>query len=175
MAPSASFPAPQSFVPPSFLNITAIAAENSVSVFQCWQILPGFSTSSQTGTAGASILQLGTVANMSYSVLPPGFDAGQHNAPAIQWVSFLSGKAVVTLADGVTQATIQGGKDGFIFVTDTAERSAKGHSTKYPSDVATIALQIPTGGIIPQHNVLHSGPCKPENQKRNVGTLDALD
>jgi len=174
MAPS-SYPVPQLFVPPTFLNITAIAAENSVSVFQCWQLLPGFSTSSQTGTTGASILQLGTVANMSYTVLPPGFDAGSHNAPTIQWVAFLSGKAVVTLADGVTQAEIPGGKNGFIFVTDTAERSAKGHSTKYPSDVATIALQIPTGGIIPQHNVLHSGPCIPENQKRDVGNLDALD
>jgi hypothetical protein len=105
----------------------------------------------------------------------PTFYTDAHLPLSERWVAFLSGKAVVTLADGVTHATIHGGKDGFIFVTDTAERSAKGHSTRYPSDVATIALQIPTGGIIPQHNVLYSGPCKPEHQIRNVGILDALD
>src|SRR5487761_1087843 len=69
------------FVPPTFLNVTALWAENGASVLQCWQILPGFTTSSQSGTAGASILQLGGVSNMSYSVLPPGFNAGIHNAP----------------------------------------------------------------------------------------------
>jgi len=85
-APSYSHP----FVPPTFLNVTALWAENGASVLQCWQILPGFTTSSQSGTAGASILQLGAVSNMSYSVLPPGFNAGLHNAPTEQYVlSFL--------------------------------------------------------------------------------------
>jgi len=74
------------FVPPTFLNITAIWGENGVSVLQCWQILPGFTTSSQAGTAGASILQLGALANMSYSVIPPGFNAGFHRAPTEQYV-----------------------------------------------------------------------------------------
>ena len=75
------------FVPPTFLNVTAISAVNGASVIQCWQILPGFTTSSQSGTAGASILQLGAVANMSYSVIPPGFNAGLHNAPTQQYVT----------------------------------------------------------------------------------------
>ena len=74
------------FVPPTFLNVTAIWAENGASVFQCWQILPGFTTSSQSGTAGASILQLGAVANITYTVLPPGFNGGLHNAPTEQYV-----------------------------------------------------------------------------------------
>jgi hypothetical protein len=73
------------FVPPTFLNITALSAQNGVSVLECWQLSPGFTTSSQSGTAGASILQLGNVANMSYSVLPPGFNAGLHNAPTEQY------------------------------------------------------------------------------------------
>jgi hypothetical protein len=77
---------PSTFVPPTFLNITAISAQNGVSVFECWQILPAFTTSTQAGTAGASILQLGNLANMSYSVLPPGFNAGLHNAPNTQCV-----------------------------------------------------------------------------------------
>jgi hypothetical protein len=75
----------RAFVPPTFLNITAVTAENGVSAFECWQILPGFTTSSQTGTAGASQLQLGNVANASYSVIPPGFNAGVHNAPNVQY------------------------------------------------------------------------------------------
>jgi uncharacterized membrane protein len=77
---------PRSFVPPVFLNVTAITAQDGVSIFQCWQILPGFTTSSQAGTIGASILQLGNLSNMSYSVIPPGFNAGFHNAPNVQYV-----------------------------------------------------------------------------------------
>jgi hypothetical protein len=183
------------FVPPTSLNITAISAQNGSSVFECWQILPGFSTSSQAGTIGASILQLGNLANMSYSVIPPKFNAGLHNAPTTQyvssrtsshsstlthllerWVSFLSGLAHVTLPNSTVEAYIPGGKNGFIFAADTAAVSTKGHSTNYPSDSETIALQIPTGGTIPQHNVLYSGPCKQaELQKRNAGALNDLD
>lgn len=184
------------FVPPTFLNITAISAQNGSSVLQCWQILPGFTTSSQAGTTGASILQLGNLANMSYSVLPPKFNAGLHNAPTPQyvtsrtstlsrilthlhsperWVAFLSGLAHITLPNSTVDAYVHGGKDGFIFAADTAAVSG-GHLTNYPSNSETVALQIPTGGTIPQHNVLYSGPCKPtELQRRNAGVLNDLD
>ncbi len=82
----ASTPSPSAFSPPPFLNITALTAHGGVSVLECWQLLPGFTTSSQTGTAGASILQLGNLANASYSVIPPGFNAGFHSAPTMQYV-----------------------------------------------------------------------------------------
>jgi hypothetical protein len=75
------------FVPPTFLNITAISAQNGSSVLECWQILPGFSTSPQAGTTNVSVLQLGNVANMSYTVVPPQFNAGLHNAPTTQYVT----------------------------------------------------------------------------------------
>jgi hypothetical protein len=74
------------FVPPTSLNITAISASNGASTLECWQLVPGFTTSSQAGTIGASSLQLGGVSNMSYSVLPPGFNASFHNAPTFQYV-----------------------------------------------------------------------------------------
>ncbi len=74
------------FVPPTFLNITALSAQNGSSVLECWQISQNFTTASQAGTTGASILQLGNLANMSYSVIPPKFDAGLHNAPNTQYV-----------------------------------------------------------------------------------------
>ena len=185
------------FVPPTFLNITAISAQNGLSVLECWQILPGFTTSSQAGTAGASILQLGNVANMSYSVIPPKFNAGLHNAPTTQyvtsrtathspilthipslerWVAFLSGLAHITLPNSTVDAYVPGGKNGFIFAADTAAVSANGHSTNYPSGSETIALQIPKGGTIPQHNVLHSGPCElAKLKRRNAGALNDLD
>jgi hypothetical protein len=159
--------------------------------------LPGFTTSSQAGTTGASILQLGNVANMSYSVLPPKFEAGLHNAPTTQyvtsrtstrppilthlpslerWVAFLSGLAHVTIPGSTAEAYITGGKGGFLFAADTAAVSTQGHSTNYPSNSPTIALQIPTGGTIPQHNVLHSGPCNPTKfQRRKAGALNDLD
>ena len=74
------------FVPPTSLNVTAISAQNGFSTLECWQIQPGFTTSSQAGTTGASILQLGSLANMSYSVIPPRFNASFHNAPTNQYV-----------------------------------------------------------------------------------------
>lgn len=77
------------FVPPTSLNVTAISAQNNLSILQCWQIVPGFTTSSQAGTIGASILQLGNLANMSYSVIPPKFNASFHNAPSNQYVLLL--------------------------------------------------------------------------------------
>ena len=74
------------FVPPTSLNVTAVSAQNGFSTLECWQIQPGFTTSSQAGTTGASILQLGNLANMSYSVIPPRFNASFHNAPTNQYV-----------------------------------------------------------------------------------------
>ncbi|KAI9451355.1 hypothetical protein BJY52DRAFT_1205942 [Lactarius psammicola] len=161
------------FSPPPFLNVTALTAHDGVSVLECWQLLPGFTTSSQTGTTGASILQLGNLANASYSVIPPKFVAGFHTAPAIQWVAFLSGLAHVTLANSTDEAFIYGGKNGLIFAADTSDVSVKGHSTNYPSNQETRVMQIPTGGIVPQHTVLYNGPCK-GNQLAKRG-LDDLD
>lgn len=80
-----TWPTP-AFSPPPFLNITALSAQGGVTVFECWQLLPGFATSSQAGTIGASSMQLGNLANASFSVLPPGFNAGFHNAPTQQYV-----------------------------------------------------------------------------------------
>lgn len=86
---------------------------------------------------------------------------------------FLSGLAHVTLANSTAEAFISGGKNGLIFAADTADVSAKGHATNYPSKAETRAIQIPTGGTIPPHNVLYSGPCK--GQQVMGRSLDELD
>lgn len=72
---------------------------------------------------------------------------------------FLSGEARITLLNSTAVAYVDGGKNGVIFAADIASVSANGHSTNYPSGEETRVLQIPTGGTIPQHTVLHSGPC----------------
>jgi len=93
-----------------------------------------------------------------------------------RWVAFLSGLAHITLPNSTAEAFVTGGANGLIFAADTAARSTFGHSTNYPGNSETRVLQIPTGGGIPNHNVLHSGPCKnSELKRRSDGGLDALD
>ncbi|QDS68352.1 hypothetical protein FKW77_010718 [Venturia effusa] len=145
------------------LNVTAIASRDGASVIECWQI-PGFKASADKGTIGSLSLFLGDVANATYTVLPPRFDGGVHNAPANQFVLFTSGLAHITLPNTTlsptTSAWIQGGKYGLIIAADTAGESKYGHATAYPSDASSVALQVPfRDGGIPDHAVLYDGPC----------------
>lgn len=58
------------------------------------------------------------------------------------------------------EVLIEGGKHGLIFADDTADVSAIGHDTRYPSDEVTISFSVPTlNGVTPAHTVLHDGPC----------------
>ncbi len=66
------------------LNVTTIAARNGCSVIQCWSI-PSFTQSATAGTAGALNLFLGEATNATFTLLPPRFDGGLHNAPAPQY------------------------------------------------------------------------------------------
>ncbi|OQE25117.1 hypothetical protein PENSTE_c006G06752 [Penicillium steckii] len=148
------------------LNVTVLGAHNNKSTLECWALQPGFQTSNTAGTSGTEVLNLGPVGgsqagNSSYSVLPAEFDGGRHNAPALQWVIFLSGLAHITLPNSTTEAWIPGGKNGAILALDTADVSTLGHITKYPSKESTVALQIPLGEEgVPAHRVLHAGGCK---------------
>lgn len=71
---------------PSSLNITTIAAANGKSTLECWRLSAPFVQSSQAGTSGAVVAQLGETGATSYSILPPQFDGGLHNAPVVQYV-----------------------------------------------------------------------------------------
>lgn len=71
---------------PSHLNITTIAAASGKSILECWQLSAPFVQSSQAGTSGAAVAQLGETAATSYTLLPPEFNGGFHNAPAVQYV-----------------------------------------------------------------------------------------
>ncbi|KOS45468.1 hypothetical protein ACN38_g3591 [Penicillium nordicum] len=148
----------------STLNITVIGARHNRSTLECWALQPGFETSDQPGQVGTATLNLGsTGGNASFTVLQAGFDGGRHNAPALQWVVFLSGLAHITLPNSTTEAWIQGGKNGAILALDTADVSALGHFTTYPSQDRTTSVLIPLGEKgIPGHRVLHNGPCQGE-------------
>ncbi|EGE03751.1 hypothetical protein TEQG_02783 [Trichophyton equinum CBS 127.97] len=59
------------------------------------------------------------------------------------------------------EAWIRGGANGAIIAADTADVSERGHFTAYPSNIQTIAWQIPfKDGVLPKHRVLHRGACK---------------
>ena len=68
---------------PSHLNVTTISGKSTL---ECWQLSAPFVQSSQAGTSGASISQLGETGATSYTMLPPDFNGGLHNAPAVQYV-----------------------------------------------------------------------------------------
>lgn len=158
----AHLPAQAAPAPPT-LNLTTLTSSKGLSVFECWQLQPGFASSSQKGTVGAEIMQLGGLANASYSIIPANFSAGLHNAPNVQYVIFMSGVAHITFPSSNASAVIRGGTPASILLA--VDTDTTGHITTYPSDEQTIALQIPTaGGIVPNHTVLHSGACKSSEQ-----------
>ncbi|KAL8900632.1 MAG: hypothetical protein Q9207_005603 [Kuettlingeria erythrocarpa] len=146
--------------PPKNLFVTAISAQDGASTIECWELAAPFVVSTDAGVTGAAFVQLGQTGSVSYAVIPPKYNGGLHNAPQVQWVAFTSGEAIISVPGSKEVAYIRGGKDGLIFVADTAKVSVQGHLTQYPGDKETTALQIPTaGGLIPPHKVLHSGPC----------------
>lgn len=53
---------------------------------------------------------------------------------------------------------VTGGKYGLIFADDVG--TSNGHLTTFPSGDETVLLTFATGmGAVPEHEVLHEGPC----------------
>lgn len=71
---------------PSYLNITTVTAANGLSALECWQLSAPLTQSSTPGTSGALTTQLGESGASSFTSIPPHFDGGLHNAPAVQYV-----------------------------------------------------------------------------------------
>lgn len=70
----------------TFLEASAIVTRNGNSALECWRLTDPFVTSSGAGTAGASTMNINDLANATYTVLPPRFEGGVHNAPFPQYV-----------------------------------------------------------------------------------------
>jgi hypothetical protein len=65
-----------------------------------------------------------------------------------------------TLEPSASEAWIAGGRNGLIIAADLASHSQYGHFAEFPSDAATVLVQVPTAnGGIPDHDILHAGPC----------------
>lgn len=78
-------------------------------------------------------------------------------------MAFLSGLIHLTLPypastnSSENEVWVVGGANGLIVAVDT---QGSGHISTYPSDMATIAFQIPISeGLVPSYEVLNSGPC----------------
>ena len=66
------------------LNVTAISAKHGSSHFECWELEAPFESTAQPGIVGTQAALLGDVANITYNVIPSGFEAGFHTAPVPQ-------------------------------------------------------------------------------------------
>ncbi|KAF1999087.1 hypothetical protein P154DRAFT_494095 [Amniculicola lignicola CBS 123094] len=144
-------------------NVTAIATVNNSSRLECWTLL-----SIPKSGAGAVSYDIGNFEGGFVGILPARTykENTITHAPAVQFTIALSGLIHIRtpysgLADHLNEAWIQGGKYGFVIAADTkASGSIKGHVTEFPSDEPTWLAQFPTlGNAIPQHVVLHEGPC----------------
>ncbi|KAI1143574.1 hypothetical protein F5Y05DRAFT_409019 [Hypoxylon sp. FL0543] len=146
-----------------FLNLTTLTGRDGVSVLECWQLTTPFVTSDVPGVSGTQTLNLGDLANATYTVIPPRFDGGLHRAPLKQYVWFVSGLAHLSLPNGTDEAVVHGGKYGLIFADDTSDISGWGHRTQYPGGDETIAITIPVrDNVRPAYKVLHDGACSLE-------------
>ncbi|KAH9828525.1 putative MFS transporter, partial [Teratosphaeria destructans] len=112
---------------------------------------------------GSLGLFLGEATNITYSAIASRTTAGLHNAPAPQFVAFLSGIIQISLpnrTDAGSVGWVVGGRYGIIYAEDTAVVSRYGHNTRYVSDESTIALAIPVADHneppLGQHKVLRT-------------------
>lgn len=69
----------------SYLQATAIVtnAQNH-SALQCWQFTTPVNISTEAGTSGAATFAFPDTTETIYTVIPPRFNGGTHNAPVPQ-------------------------------------------------------------------------------------------
>jgi hypothetical protein len=134
----------------STLWVNAIVGKNDVSTVECWGIQPPFVVSSQPGTLGNKIIQLGDLSNASYTVFPlgPRIDSGLHNAPNAQWVALLAGEGNINFPDAHRTPNLTVSAGDILIAVDTPGTSAVGHRSVWLG--GTIALQMPfKAGFVP--------------------------
>lgn len=140
---------------PQLLNLTAIAARHNASTLECWQL-----TNAPSVFAGAVNYPLTNSIGGFVGVIAPQTHIGQAWASHAQFSLFLSGLGHITIPDSNHEVWIEGGKYGMMIAADTRELSAKGHITDFPGRDTTVIAQWPcAGGVVPEHVVLHEGPC----------------
>lgn len=68
----------------SHLVLNAIVTHGGHTVFECWKIKAPLVTTSQDGISGAKTMNFASTGSFNYTVIPPHFDGGLHNAPVPQ-------------------------------------------------------------------------------------------
>jgi len=146
-----------------YLTTTAVIDDPGyygAAALQCWRFTMPFTSYPTIGMA----LKLADISNITYVVLPPRSIEGLHNPPHPMLFVLLSGMAHVILPQNLSDPGlwIQHDVNPLIVAADS---EGFGHVTEYPGNVETVALQLPfKNGVIPEHEVLHDGPCKREKQ-----------
>ncbi|KAF8526675.1 hypothetical protein BU17DRAFT_82893 [Hysterangium stoloniferum] len=120
--------------------VSSLLGKNNASAYKCWRVQPPFSISSQSGTVGAKIQQIGDIkgGNVVFFNQSSVTHAGLHNAPSPQ------PKLALPLG-------------ALIVANDTAEVSKIGHNTDWA--VGSIAMQLLFSNGVLNHTVVHEGPC----------------
>lgn len=81
---AALFLAAQKPVLSTKLNVTVVGAAHGQSRFECWELAAPFVSSTQPGVVGSHTTSLGDVTNITYNLLPAGYDSPAHTAPFYQ-------------------------------------------------------------------------------------------
>ena len=69
----------------TYLTATALVTNGqNHSALECWAFTNPLTTSSSAGTSGAATFNFANVEEAEYTVIPPRFNGGTHNAPAPQ-------------------------------------------------------------------------------------------
>ncbi|MCJ1434403.1 hypothetical protein MMC27_003771 [Xylographa pallens] len=143
-----------------FFNLTAIAARDGKSLFQCWQLSNPLSVSATAGIVGAAIQQLGQLGAAEYDWLPAHYPGTAHPAPVPQYVIFLSGRVRISMPESSESHVFIGGKHAILFADDTAAKSETGHvSSVLHMDLESVILPT-ANGAAPPHSVLYDGVCQ---------------
>ncbi|KAI0883297.1 uncharacterized protein GGS22DRAFT_168354 [Annulohypoxylon maeteangense] len=141
-------------------NVTAVAAVDGHSTIQCWQLDNEFTSKNVLNRSSIYSADLGGVANLSYTFIPPNYDQGVHSAPFNQWVIFIKGIGLITVPNDNTTAYVAPGETGIVFAADTPDITSDGHRSQYLGVTESIIMQIPAlNNQVPAHTVLHPGGC----------------
>ncbi|KAJ7054761.1 hypothetical protein C8F01DRAFT_1162851 [Mycena amicta] len=143
------------------LLVNAIVAKNNISMAECWKIEPGYQVSNVTGTVGDKDLQLGSMTNAVFIIIPDDDgkpnNGGLHNGAHSQWVFALTGGVTVTFPEHPGGFSVPAG--GVFISTDILGTSTLGHQSIWAAGANFIQAPFPNGVAI-NHTVVPNRLCK---------------
>ncbi|TLS30058.1 hypothetical protein PpBr36_02806 [Pyricularia pennisetigena] len=164
------------------LNVTALSSRDGISVIQCWQL-----ASIPEEARSAMNYDLGDMDMATWSIIQPRTTVGEAWAPNVLLTMVLNGLIRVTAPAPVANessstpslavdSTVAGLPEtthtaylmpgsvvsSMVIAADIkAVSTIRGHFTEFPSDEATVLVQIPfRGGKAPEHKILYDGQCR---------------